>query len=114
MIEDLKDLIKHLDPNAIYVKRCETEDGEIFWKSKVICGDKRIFQEMPLEKMGKDPFDKKIFTFDQLRFITPEKIKKSRIIETNSKEKLELLPFSQLWWDLGIIMYELSSGNHPF
>lgn len=61
-------------------------------KIKVIVGDLRIFGDHNTEKKDNE------YTREQLRFMTPEKRTESQIL-----------------WDLGVILYELCTGNiRPF
>ena len=60
-----------------------------FTNAKVICGDAEVFSDACLK-------DK------TYRFLSPE-------------VTMDLDPDAQIWWDLGIILYELASGNfNPF
>ena len=79
--------IKHLDPDAVFVNQDYTE-------IKVICGDKRTFDFLSI---GSD-----------LRFATPEVLSK---IQSEQSKKNKIFSDAQIWWDLGIILYELSTGG---
>ena len=60
-----------------------------FSNAKVICGDSDVFSDASLKDKA-------------YRFLSPE------VTEGHD-------PDAQIWWDLGIILYELSSGNFcPF
>lgn len=102
-IKNLAGLIKHVDPNAIYIN--PELDHAV-----VACGDARIFDNLNIEPQT--GFNK---TFDharELRFMSPEWIEE---VETGTTDPQKLIFESQLWWDLGIIIYELAtSGCHPF
>jgi hypothetical protein len=65
---------------------------------KVIAGDSRIFNQFNTTKTLPGDFGTILYSREQLRFLTPETISSSQPI-----------------WDLGVILYEISSGNHrPF
>ena len=71
---------------------------EDFSLCKVIAGDMRIFHQFDASKTLAGDYGALLYTRDQLRFLTPESISSTQTI-----------------WDLGVILYEICSGNHrPF
>jgi hypothetical protein len=84
--------IKHLYPNSMYF------DKDNYKLCKVIAGDMRIFHQMDTSKTLEGEYGTLLYTREQLKFLTPETICSTQPI-----------------WDLGVILYEICSGNHrPF
>lgn len=87
--------IKHLDPNAVFL-------NQDFTKAKVICGDKRVFDFL---SVGSD-----------LRFGTPEVLSNPNWIPplglvNDDSQASKIFSDAQIYWDLGIILYELATGG---
>lgn len=91
-----------MDPKAIYMPKVGV--------AKIICGDRRIFDPL-LINVKKDQYGQVKLENDQTRFLTPQH---ATLILSNGGKHQEMEDndcLGQLLWDLGIILFELATGN---
>ena len=97
MIQNLAGMVRHLDPSRVFL-------SPDFTKAKVVCGEIQTFGCPKMER-------KHYYNSEELRFATPEVL--SKLEEGFDCEDADY--DGQVWWDLGVILYLLCSGNrHPF
>jgi len=97
LFKTLAGMVRHLDPERVFL-------SADFTQAKVVCGEAQTFGIPTLKK--KPVYDKM-----ELRFATPEVL--TALEDGQSCEEADY--DAQLWWDLGVVLYLLCTGNRmPF